>query len=110
MPISTVRSQRHSNPHPWLACLVNWLGIKDVGFDMVLYDLGSETAVNIIRDVEWAQFSSDGSSLAVIANDTLSVYDFPLRKPWLKIATWGFAAASVWLLAWFVGRRRRRAA
>ncbi len=83
-----VRLDRKSEPHPWLAWFVNWLGIKDDAFDMVLYDLTTETAVATMCDVDWAQFSPDGKVFAVIAHDTLSVYDFPLCPPWLEIATY----------------------
>jgi WD40 repeat protein len=106
-----VRNDRENNPHPWLAWLVDWLEIWDTGFDMILYDLESETVVATMRDVDWAQFSVDGKSLAAIAKDTLSVYDLPLRPPWLKIATYAISAAvSVWLLAWLFGQWKGRRA
>ncbi len=104
-----VRNRLRGDPHPWLAWLMNWLAINSSGHDFVLYDLPSETVVTTIRNADWAQFSLDGQSLAIITDDTLNIYDFPLRKPWLKIAVCGVTAAAIaGLLAWLLGLRGKK--
>ena len=49
-----------------------------------------------------AHFSRDGNRVALVAEDTLEVYDLPLSKPWRRIIAYGALAAGITglLLCW----------
>jgi hypothetical protein len=119
------RHSREDDP-AWLDWLLRFVGHhRHQGSEAVLYDLATNTETASFRVTvnkefldstqPMAEFSLDGKSLAVPDLETLDIYDFPLHRPWLKIAGCAFAAsASAWVLACLLGRcfgiaRKRRA-
>jgi hypothetical protein len=93
----------------WLNCLFNALGIEKQKVGIALYDLTTARETAFFPESEWAQFSADGKSLAILVRDTLEIYDFPLRRPWFKIVGYGLAAAAgVWLFTLFSRRHRAK--
>ncbi len=101
----------------WLHWLMNWFEKEQRSYpdvQIVVYDLTTETPLaSFDTDLGFSSmtFSDDGKSLAIRAHHAYHIYDFPLRKPWLKSAAFGFAMAiGVWGLGWFLGRLRQRSA
>jgi hypothetical protein len=105
-------ASRKQEQHPWLAWLRKWIGYEPPAEEFVLYDLIAETEVASFPKrksyLRTPMFSLDGESLAVETGESMDFYDFPLRRPWAKIAACALAATgSVWLIGWFLGRRLR---
>jgi hypothetical protein len=113
----------HPDPIPWAVPWLDWLmpqprrssGEWVQQSEVVLYDLIAQAEVTSFGlnhanpgHQNPARFSLDGQSLAIIGPDALELYDLPLRRPWSKIVGCALlAAASLWLVGWFLERRRR---
>jgi hypothetical protein len=116
-----VNHQREPN-HPWLEWLLSWLGrLPQEGQEVVIYNLTTSAEVGSFRDAldpeqfwwlpRFVKFSLDGKSVAVLHGKGLDIYDFPLHRPWLRIATYALVASVIaWLLVSLLGRcfARRR--
>jgi hypothetical protein len=120
--LTLVMDRPRAPNHPWLDWLMDRLGrLPKEGPELVVYDLTTNSEVAAFRNSPkpepWsypgiAKFSLDGRSLAIIQGKSLDIYDFPLHRPWGKIAAYALTAtAVVWVLAWLIGRKaalRRR--
>jgi hypothetical protein len=116
--IFLVKRPRQPN-HPWLDWVLDQLGqLPKEGPELVVYDLTTNAEVASFRtwsdrelrqrwDPGFARFSLDGKNLAIVVHgNNLDIYDFPLHRPWGRIACCTLtAAASVWVLAWLLGRK-----
>jgi hypothetical protein len=101
-------ARRQKRFHPWIGWLLDYLGWGALQNELVLFELNLGTEIASFGTANRAYFSLDGKSLA-IAGDALDIYDFPLRRPWLKVAGIAFAtAAGLWFLGWSLGRRKTK--
>ena len=80
----------------------------------VVYELATGSEVGTLRDdcspsIHPPSFSPDGTILAVAYENEVRVYDFPLHKPWGRIAAYALLGASLTFgLGQFVAWRRWR--
>jgi hypothetical protein len=108
-----------TNP-PWLDWVLARVGhVPRKGPELVLYDLTANREIASFEDttadpdedpyIGRATFSLDGKSLAIAQGDTLDIYDFPLHRPWLRIAGYALTASVIaWVLVYLLGRRFAR--
>jgi hypothetical protein len=106
------------NPkYAWLEHLLDWIGWPPRRAELALYDLTANTEIVSFRlpsnpqgfSSGHAKFSLDGKSLAIVHEDGVDIYDFPVRRPWPKIAACALVASGiVWVLGWLVGLRAAR--
>jgi WD40 repeat protein len=106
-------------PESWFSTWLAFLGLEateepQIYSAIVVYELKTGTKVATLsesqRSVRPPSFSPDGSLLAVAYENEVRVYDFPLRKPWLRITglavlAAGLAFGPLQFVAW---RHRRR--
>jgi hypothetical protein len=79
---------------PLLAWLRTWLSILPKPEDKTaLYDLESGSKMTYFRDAYGVQFAHDARRFAILSEDTLAIYDLPLAKQWIKIASLSLLAA-----------------
>ncbi len=96
-------------PAPWLTWLYDLLGLtyETDRSHIAIIDVDSGQPVAWLPDASYAQFSPDGRTLAVSTTDNqVQLWDFPLHKPWGKIARFAVVAGLwVFLLGrWRAGR------
>jgi WD40 repeat protein len=102
---------RSDNSPPWLIWIRKWLNLSPSGKAFVLYDLDAESAMaswsaeHPAFRCSWkAEFSPDGRSMALISNHSVTIYDFPLCRPWLTIVGCGLLTFGIiWVISQWLG-------
>jgi hypothetical protein len=98
----------HAYPD-WLAATLAIIGIRLGESAIVIYDLRTgQQAARLPRGGS-PHFSLDGGVIAVATEESLELYDSPLRKPWGKIVCLALGCAGVVFLMgqWIRWRRRK---
>ncbi len=94
----------HRQPLPAWASYLPWMKAPMPRTNFDLYDLTWSTQPIFLRKyVTLAQFSPDGSTLALVVDQTtVELWDFPLGAPWSYVIGTGLLAAA---LSWLLGSR-----
>lgn len=115
-----VRRFRPSGGRPsWLSRALEWLGVEQSGNRMSVYDLELNVETDTVHgNYHAAALSGDGRTVVLVSQTmisnsaapiSLSIFNFPFRRPWGKIAGFGVLAAMiVWVTGWLLGRRGKR--
>ncbi len=86
-------------PHPLIQSLNNCFGVPESSKATVLYDLDNAVEIAAFANVGASHFSLDNSKIVTSTDDSLSVFNLPLTKPWSKIATYALGVAGGVFLA-----------
>ncbi|MCI0641342.1 MAG: hypothetical protein L0Y70_19865 [Gemmataceae bacterium] len=91
--------------------ITQWFGVSspnDGVARVYVHDLDSGAELGVWRDMRKGQFSQDERTLAVMSDNTVLLYDFPLERPWLRVLFVAVIAACVPFLFRGLGAVRRR--
>ena len=88
-----VTLENESLPHPVIQSLYNCFGVPDSSKATVLYDLDNAVEIAAFANAGASRFSLDNSKIVTATDDSLSIFDLPLTKPWPKIAAYALSVA-----------------
>ena len=93
----------------WMAKLLSKIGLRRPDSVFVVYDLTTGREVTELPGASSAHFSLDGKTLVTVTEDSIELYDVPLRNPWGWIVGVALACGSGVFLAgqWMRWRRRK---
>ncbi len=104
-----VTLENESLPHPVIQSLYNCFGVPDSSKATVLYDLDNAVEIAAFANAGASRFSLDNSKIVTATDDSLSIFDLPLTKPWPKIAAYALSVAGgVFLVGLAFGFIRRK--
>jgi hypothetical protein len=94
----------------WLNTILDGIGFRAHEPYQAIYDFATGQELARLPHAGVAYFSLDGRTLALATDDSLLLYDLPLRKPWGKVVGLALGCACVVFLAgqWFRWRRKAR--